>query len=46
MKPIYETAAGLTVQAKRILKGNYNQTRYTKYVESIEKVSRDELKSI
>ena len=37
---------GIAVQVKRILKGNFDQTRYTKYLESIQFSNRDELKKL
>ncbi|MBN2557596.1 MAG: phenylacetate--CoA ligase family protein, partial [Clostridia bacterium] len=37
---------GLSVQARRLLTGSYSQTRYTRYLESIQWLPEDELKKI
>ena len=46
MRNLYETAAGSAVQIKRILTGMYGQTRYTKYLESIQYLPREDLKKL
>ncbi|MDX1359586.1 MAG: hypothetical protein R3232_12200, partial [Clostridia bacterium] len=46
MKTPYEVAAGFAVQIRRMANGLYGQTKYTKFLESIERLPDDELKRL
>lgn len=42
----YEILMGAAVQCKRIIKGTYDETRYTRYLESLQYLPRKELKTL